>query len=132
MAFNVKIPAKIISIIYFIISLSLFILAILSFISPDFIDINDSNVKQFSVLAISGNYFSGILFFIFSAVSFVIALGLWRFKNWARVISIIFCILAIISSFISIFRGKFISIFYLILNLAIFYFLGFYKKQLFH
>ena len=63
-----------------------------------------------------------IVAIIFGVVTFIIALNLWKFKNWARIVEIIFAAIGILSSLPSLFTGK--GIIGLVINAGIFYLLA--------
>lgn len=48
---------------------------------------------------------SGIIAIVFSIFGFFVSLGLWKFKNWARIVTIIFATLGIISGLTSLPSG---------------------------
>ena len=66
--------------------------------------------------------FIGILLLAFAVLSFFIARGLWKGKNWTRILTIIFAILGILSTIVSLFSGRFSSI----IQLAIYGWIAYY------
>jgi len=41
---------------------------------------------------------AGVIFFVFALISFVVGIGLWTLKNWARILTIVFSILGVLSN----------------------------------
>ncbi len=71
----------------------------------------------------------GVIMLALGILSIFIGRGLWKGQNWARIVSIIFLTLGIISSVVSVIGGKIMSgIIYLIIYVAIAAYLLFNKK----
>jgi len=71
----------------------------------------------------------GLIFVLISVLMFFIGRGLWKLKQWARIIAIIFAVFFVMSGIISILRGNFnIDLIYFIANLFIGWYLLFTKE----
>lgn len=70
----------------------------------------------------------GILFLIVGIINIFIARGLWKGKNWARIITLIFSSLGIVMGLLNLFMGNFISLVGLIINGIVAWYLGFNKN----
>lgn len=82
----------------------------------------------FGGIAIGGLFvFAGIAMIIIGVLEFIVALNLWKHKNWARIVMIVLSVLGIIGALSSIGKGPFMSIVNLIINGGIFYLLTFNK-----
>jgi hypothetical protein len=48
----------------------------------------------------------GVVLMLLSILSFFVAYGLWKGKNWARIMEIVFSVFFFVSAFFSLFRGE--------------------------
>jgi hypothetical protein len=72
--------------------------------------------------------FLGIISFVIGLLGVAVAWGLWNFKNWARILTLVFVGLAFVSSLLGLFSDfNFWQILWLIFYAIIFYLFGFYK-----
>ena len=69
----------------------------------------------------------GVILLIFGLISIILATGLWKGKNWARIVTLIFTILSIIGILSSILQGKFSNLISLTIEILIVYYLLFNK-----
>jgi hypothetical protein len=123
-----KIPlgVKLISILYFLAGISSILIAILSFTYPNlFNNIPDFNLGSFGPQVM---IMFGIVMLILSVISFIVAVGLLKRKNWARITVIVISIINILGGILSIIEGSWISSINLIVNLVIVLYLTISKK----
>jgi len=65
-------------------------------------------------------YFAGIIFIGLGVFGFFVARGLWKGKNWSRIVAIIFASLGTLTAALSMIQGEIVSnIFGLVINFAI-------------
>ena len=69
----------------------------------------------------------GVILLIFGLIIIILATGLWKGKNWARIVTLIFTILSIIGILSSILQGKFSNLISLTIEILIVYYLLFNK-----
>jgi len=98
---------KIISVLTYIGAVLGFLLGIMFLLGANLI--NDSKLAPAIITTI------GVLFLVIGAFSFFIARGLWKGKNWARIVVIVFSALGAFSAILSLLAGDFRQLF----NLAI-------------
>ncbi len=96
---------KIISILYYIsavlgVLLTIFLFAGIAFLSTLFPFLTAISAWGYGLVI-----FSAILALGFSALSFFIARGLWKLKNWARMLAIVFAGLGVLGGLYSLFSG---------------------------
>lgn len=60
--------------------------------------------------------FLGVLFVGIAVLYFFMAKGLWKGKNWARITSIVFCCLGVLSALLSLIIGNFVALLSLAIN----------------
>ncbi len=41
---------------------------------------------------------AGVIFFVIALISLVVGIGLWKLKNWARILTIVFSVLGVLSN----------------------------------
>ncbi len=109
---QVPVGVKIISILYYIGAAMSVIFAILLLVGVGTFLANLSILAIFSGLL----YFTGILFLGMAVLDFFIARGLWRAQKWARIIVIVFAILAVLGGIVSLIGGNFSSIITLVIS----------------
>ncbi len=72
--------------------------------------------------------FIGIILFVIGLLGIAVAWGLWKYKNWARILTLIFVGFSLISTIIGLIKGfDSVQIIWLILDALIIYLFGFYK-----
>ena len=109
MGVNVKtIPTgvKIISILYYIGAVFAAISGILFIIGASFISSLLNSIPLLSALGSSLFIVVGIVFILLGILQFFIARGLWKGRNWARVLVIIFSVIAILLGIYVIIQGS--------------------------
>lgn len=81
-------------------------------------------------LALSTGFFLiiGIFLLLMGAVNIFISRGLWKGRNWARIVIIIFSIIGFVSAILSLFMGDLTSIISLVINGIVAAYLLFNKK----
>jgi hypothetical protein len=124
---KIPIGVIIIMIIYFLATLLYFAMAMVAFFKKDIL----SNLPGFTSVsaAIPGvNIYMGVLLIVLALFSLIIAIGLLRLQNWARIFLLIFCLFNIVGDLISILGKDYVSIINLLFNLAIFLYLILSKK----
>jgi hypothetical protein len=57
-----------------------------------------SAYPQFGIVAGAGGAFLGIICLGFAALELVVGLGLWKLQNWARILTMVLLVLALVSS----------------------------------
>lgn len=124
---DVSTGTRIISILYFVASF-------LSFIGGVFLILVVSLFKDFPQ-DISLEYIGIVIIvlFVLAIFEFVVGLGLWRGKFWARLVAMIFAVIGIMLATVLIIRGDevFINVFHLLLHIFIlsFFLYDFYKEK---
>lgn len=99
-----------------IISVLLYIAAVLGVIVGLFIIFGTGIITLFLPMLAGWGVLIGILIIGLSIFNFFVARSLWKAKNWARIITIIFAGVGIIFAIIQMVQGDFISS---VINLAI-------------
>ncbi len=66
----------------------------------------------------------GVFFLAFAVLQFFIAKGLWDGKNWARIITIVFAAIGVLSALMSLISGSFSSIISLAIDGVIIWYLA--------
>jgi len=116
----------------FLIAIFFLILGITIFSSPTSMPLpSEIDLGIFGSLSEFTGTFSIFITFIlilFSILVFFIARYLWKGRVWARILVIVFSILGVLSSLISLFQGDFSSLWGLIINFLIAWYLLFNLK----
>ncbi|MFA5258463.1 MAG: DUF2127 domain-containing protein [Candidatus Pacearchaeota archaeon] len=138
---NAPIVVKILSIIGYIFSILFLIIGILSLIvsiglakssepivlpadfPAEFVDLFTNHLVPFLVGM-------GIAFIICGIIGIILSRGLWKGKNWARIVLIVFSIIGMISNLMSLFAKDFSSIVPLIIDVLIIWYLTANKEAL--
>jgi len=68
---------------------------------------------------VPGLFIMGLIFIICSIITFFIARGLWKLKNWARITVIVLSVLMAVSAFFSILQGDLSQLFGLTVNVIV-------------
>jgi len=131
---NAPIAVKILSILGYIFSILFLIIGILSLIvsiglaksnepvilpadfPSEFVDLFTNHLVPFLVGM-------GIAFIISGIIGIVISRGLWKGKNWARIVVIVFSLIGIVSNIMGLFAKDFSSIIPLIIDIVIAWYL---------
>jgi len=72
--------------------------------------------------------FLGIILFVVGLLGIAVAWGLWKYKNWARILTLIFVGISFISTLIGLFKGfEVMQIVWLVIYALIVYLFGFYS-----
>jgi drug/metabolite transporter (DMT)-like permease len=122
---QVPVIVKIISILYYIGAVTSVIVGILLIVGGGMLGNYLENYGAlFGGLAIVG----GILMVVFGVVGFFIGRGLWKAKQWARIVVIILSALGVISAIVSLAQGATSSIVSLLISGAIGGYLWFAKE----
>lgn len=102
-----KIPTgvKIISIVYYITSVLGLLMGLLFFIGAGFIGVLLEQVPTLQVIGSGLFVVIGIIIIALSILGFFIGRGLWKGKNWARILAIIFTIIGIVLIISSMING---------------------------
>ena len=119
---KISVGVKIISIFYFVVALIFIFLLIGLFFLIEIV----SSLLDLGILIRIGLIITvGIFLFVSAIFNFFIGIGLWKGKNWARILAIIFAIIIIVYS---LFNLNFLNISFSIINLIIVVYLFFNKK----
>jgi len=102
---NIPIGVKIISVLYYISAFALGLLGILAIALPQFVPLPIPGVTSQIVLGVFGLVIIGL-----GVLSFFIARGLWKGKQWAYVIVILFSVLGVINDIVSFFLDGYSNI----------------------
>ena len=99
-----KVPTivKIISVLYYISAGFGILFAIFLFIGTAFLGTLFPFLTAISAWGYGLVIFAAILVLVFTVLSFLVARGLWKLKNWARIVAIVFAglgILGVLGSF---------------------------------
>lgn len=118
---------KVISVLYYIGAVVSVLLGIVMLVGGGFMG---SMLESMPFAALFGGLFAvlGIIMIALAVLAFFIGRGLWKGQKWARIIAIIFAILGVISSLISLIGGDWSQIIGLIINGLIGYYLLFVKS----
>ncbi len=114
---ELPIGVKIISVLYYIAAVSSIILGI-SFLAGASIA-REALTSQIPTLVLfgPGMLIFGAVFLVVGIISFLIGRGLWKGKNWARIVAIIIAGIGIVFAIIGIVQGNIIgTLFRLVLN----------------
>lgn len=104
---DVPVGVKIISVLYYIGAAFAVIFGVLFLFGAGFIS---SYFGQFLGALGTGMFiFGGLVFVGLGILNFFIGRGLWKARNWARIVAIIFAILGFISAIIILVSGEFFS-----------------------
>ena len=85
---------------------------------------------ELTMAVLKGLTYIGIVLIILGVIYFFIGRGLWKGKNWARIVESVFSVLGLILSLSSLFSGNFFSIFSILINGLIAWYLLFNKNVL--
>ncbi len=116
---------KILSVLYYIGAVILVLLGIAMLVGAGFVG---SLVPEFGAIGGGILAFVGIIVIVLAAVEFFIARGLWKGQSWARILTIIFSILGVLSGLLSLVQGVWTAIIGLIINGLIAWYLIWNKK----
>jgi hypothetical protein len=125
--FKRPIGLLIIIIIYFLASFLYLAIALVAFFKPDIL-LNFPGFTQISKNLPNISTIIGIVMLIISLISLIIAIGLLKLQNWARISLLIFLLVMIIGNILSLIAKDYISAINLFFNLAIFSYLFFSKR----
>lgn len=75
-----------------------------------------------------GLVLAAIVMFAFAVLDYFVGKGLWKGQNWARILIIVFAILGFVSALFSLFKGNFGSIFALVIDGLIAWYLLLHKE----
>lgn len=103
---NIPTGVKVIAILEYVYAVLFLLSALAVFIYTYFV--NWSLIYQGMYAGMSAEVLialTGIILLIFAAFSFVIGRGLWKGRNWARILEIVFSIIGVSSSFILVVNG---------------------------
>ena len=113
---NIPVGVKIISVLYYIGAVLGVIFGILFLVGAGFMGSIASQIPLIGILGAGLFVFGGIILIILGVLGFFIGRGLWKGKNWIRIVAIIFSCLGIIMAIFLIAGG---SIFNGIFNLLV-------------
>ena len=119
MAGEVPAGVKIISVLYYIGAGFSLLFGLLFLIGAGFIGTLASKIPLLGLLGSGLFIVVGIIIILLGVLSIFVARGLWKGKNWARIVAVIFAVLGILSGISSIIKGGYSSLFGLIINLLI-------------
>ncbi|QQG38898.1 MAG: hypothetical protein HYS32_00320 [Candidatus Woesearchaeota archaeon] len=122
MAKKMPLGVKLVSIWFYIIAVLLVIGAVLAFTGSNFIPQNLPGILGAVAIAL------GAFLLVFAVLYFFIARGLWKGRNWARIVAIILAVIGVFNGFFAVFSGNFVSLIPLAINAAIGYYLGLSKE----
>ena len=100
---------KVISVLYYIGAVLGIIISILFFVGGKLLSSITSQIPVIGALGSMLFIVGGVITLIFGILGFFIGRGLWKGRNWARVVAIIFSILGIITAIIMMIRGNIMS-----------------------
>ena len=112
---------KVISVLYYIGAALSIIMALVMFFGAGAID----SIPGMDAMGGLTGIFSGLMIVLgvimigFAVLAFFIARGLWKGRNWARIVAIILAILGVLSAIISLVQGSWSNIIGLIIHGAI-------------
>ena len=110
---------KVISVVYYIGAGFSILFGLLFLAGAGFMGTLVSKIPLLGVLGSGFFVVVGIIFIGLGALSIFVGRGLWKGKNWARIIAIIFSVLGILSGLYSVVNGIYSSLFGLLINLLI-------------
>jgi|SRR3989344_149147 len=114
---SVPTGVKIISVLYYIGAVFGLLFGILFIVGAGFIGSIASQIPLIGALGAGLFIVGGIIMIVFGILGFFIGRGLWKGRNWARIVAIIFACLGILIAIISMIQGSIISnIFSLVIN----------------
>ncbi len=119
---NVPVGVQVISIWYYVSAAIALVLSILLFTGSAYIGTLFSNIPILSILGAVGAgllIFAGIVSLLAAVFCFFIGRGLWKTKNWARILVIVFSCLGIFSGLFGLSKPSVMGIVMLLINLAI-------------
>jgi len=111
---------KVISVCYYIGAVVLFIVGILCFVGGGFIGPLLTTLLPFLGTLATGLFIvCSVIAIGFGVLSFFVGRGLWKGRNWARIVAIVFTFLGVLSAIFSIPVDIVSGIFSLLVNLVI-------------
>ncbi len=119
MAKEIPIGVKIISIVYQVAAAFLALVAVMLFVGSGSIVSYFDKIPILSIIGTVGAglfIFAGVMCLIFGILNFFIGRGLWKTKNWARVLVIIFSCIGVIIGLTSLARLSFGGIVQLVIS----------------
>lgn len=118
---GVPVGAKIISVLYYIGAVASVIVGILLLVGAGFIGsyVEDLSVPGVAMLGTAMFIVGGIILIALAVLEFFVGRGLWKGRNWARIVAIVLAILGIISAILSIIQASYGSIVSLIIHAII-------------
>jgi hypothetical protein len=120
---------KVISVLYYIGAAFSVLFAVLLFVGAGSIGALLSEVPLLGSIGAGFFIVLGIIFIALAVLDFFIARGLWKGKNWARIVAVIFAVLGVLMAIFGMVGGAIGSnLFSLIINGLIGYYLLFTKQ----
>lgn len=120
---------KVISVLYYIGAVFLLLFAILLFVGAGSVGALLSEIPLLGSIGAGVFIVLGVLFLALAVLDFFVARGLWKGRNWARIVAIIFAILGVVMAIFGIAGGAIGSnLFGLIISGLIGYYLLFNKQ----
>ena len=116
---------KVISVLYYIGAALCVLFALLFLAGAGYIGAILKSVPALSILGTGFFVFLGILLVGIGVLYFFIARGLWKGKNWARIVVIIFSSLGVLNGLYSLVHFSIFGLIGLAVNAFIVYYLGF-------
>lgn len=110
---------KIISVLYYIGAGLSILFGLLFLVGAGFMGILASQIPLLGLLGSGLFVVVGIVVIGLGVLSIFIGRGLWKGKNWARIVAIIFSVLGILSGLYSIVKGSYSSLLGMVINLVI-------------
>ena len=110
---------KVISVLYYIGAGFGLLFGLLFLVGSGFIGTIASKISLLGVLGPGLFIVVGIILIGLGVLGIFIGRGLWKGKNWARIVAVIFAVLGILSELFSVFKGGYSSLFGLLINLII-------------
>ncbi len=117
---EVPVGVKIISVLYYIWAVLFAILGILFIVGAGFIGTIAQSIPLLALFGAGLFIVLAIILILFAILFFFIGRGLWKARQWSRILVIIFSILGILSAIMGMIQGKIVSnIFGLIISALI-------------
>jgi hypothetical protein len=113
---KIPVEVKVISVLYYVLAVLSLIFGILFLVGAGAIGEYTQQIPALAVLGTGLFIVLGIIVIAFAVLDFFIGRGLWKGKNWARIIAIIIAILGFISALLSLVDGQFLSIISLVIH----------------
>ena len=116
-----KLPTgvKVISILYYIGAGFSLLFGLLFLVGAGFMGTLASQIPLLGLFGSGLSVAIGIIIIGLGVLAILVGRGLWKGKNWARIVAIIFAALAVLSGFSSIIKGSYSSLFGLAINLLV-------------